>query len=75
MKLELQSFIVNNEVDIVDGGIDKVLANISILINVIGANTTNTMVAQIDVISLNTDTGVEMDLQRLAACENYILKY
>ena len=72
MKLELKKILVNSETDFIENDIEKVLANITIVADLVGANNTQEVPISIEVVSLNSDTGKDMDTQRLAACENLI---
>ena len=72
MKLELKEYRVDSEADITENGVAKVLAFITIIANLIGDNNSVEVNIPIQVTSLNSDTGKDMDAQRLAACENLI---
>ena len=72
MKLELKKIVVNSETDFIENDIEKVLANITIVADLVGANNTQEVPISIEVVSLNSDRGDEMDAQRQAACENLI---
>ncbi len=75
MKLELKKILVNSETDFIENDIEKVLANITIVADLVGANNTQEVPIYIEVVSLNSDRGDEMDAQRQAACENLINKF
>ena len=72
MKLELKKILVNSETDFIEDGVEKVLANITIVADLVGAKNTQEVPISIEVVSLNSDRGTEMDAQRQAACENLI---
>lgn len=72
MKLELKEYRVDSEADIEESGVTKVLAFITIIANLIGDNNSVEVNIPIQVTSLNSDTGNDMDTQRLTACENLL---
>ena len=72
MKLELKKIVVNSETDFIEDEVEKVLANITIVADLVGNNNTREVPIYIEVVSLNSDRGDEMDAQRLAACENLL---
>ena len=69
MKLALKKIIINNESDIEENGVEKVVANISIIATLVGKTTEVDVVIPTTVISLNSDTGVDMDAQREVYCQ------
>ncbi len=75
MKLELKKIVVNSETDFIEDEVEKVLANITIVADLVGNNYTREVPIYIGVVSLNSDRGDEMDAQRQAACENLINKF
>jgi len=72
MTLQLKKIIINNESDIEENGVEKVVASISIIATLVGKNTEVDVVIPTTVTSLNSDRGFEMDAQRQTACENLI---
>jgi len=72
MKLELKEYRVDSEADIEENGVAKVLAFITIIANLKGDNNNVEVNIPIQVTSLNSDTGTDMDIQRQAACENLL---
>jgi len=72
MKLALKKIIINNESDIEENGVEKVVANISIIATLVGKTTEVDVVIPTTVISLNSDTGVDMDAQREVYCQSLI---
>ena len=72
MKLELKKIVINSETDFIEDGVEKVLASITIVADLSGENNIREIPISIQVVSLNSDTGTDMDTQRLAACENLI---
>lgn len=75
MELQFKKYIVNSEVDFLDNGVDKINVNLSLIVDVVGANNTNEMVIPVEVVNLNSQTGDEMDLARLDKCMEIINNY
>jgi len=75
MILQLKKIIVNSETDFIEDDIEKVLADITIVANLIGKNETREIPISTQVVSLNNDRGFEMDAQREIHCENLINKF
>ena len=75
MELQFKKYIVNSEVDFLDNGVDKINVNLSLIVDVVGANNTNEMVIPVEVANLNSQTGDEMDLARLDKCMEIINNY
>lgn len=75
MEIQFNKYIVNNEVDFVDNGVDKIRTSISLIVNVVGANNSNEMVIPVEVINLNSETGDEMDVKRLSECMLIVNNY
>jgi len=72
MKLQINKIIVNSETDFIENEVKKVRADITIACNLYGDNNTREVPISIEVISLNSDSGDSMDLQRQTACENLL---
>lgn len=72
MELTLVKIIVNSESDFSEEGVDKVLADISIIAELSGNGNKAQVVIETQAISLNSDTGVKMDEDRLAHCTNLL---
>jgi hypothetical protein len=75
MELQFKKYIVNSEIDFLDNGVDKINVNLSLIVDVVGANNTNEMVIPVEVVNLNSQTGDEMDLVRLNKCMEIINNY
>ena len=75
MILQLKDYIVNREIDFTENEVAKIKADITIVCNLIGDNNTNEISIPILVINENSQTGEEMDTQRLLEINNLINNY
>lgn len=72
MKLEIKRIVVNSETDFIEDDVKKVRAGITIVADLVGKNSTREVPISIEIISLNSDSGDDMDLQRQIECEDLI---
>lgn len=72
MNLNFKHAVINKETDFVDNGIDKINVNITIVCDLIGTNNVQEIALPFEVINLNSQTGEEMDIERMLAINNYI---
>lgn len=75
MKLELVRYVVNSEVDFVENEVDKIKVGISVICNLVGDNNTNEVALPLTVINNNSQTGDQMDAQRMSEITNLIINY
>lgn len=75
MKLELVRYVVNSEVDFVENEVDKIKVDISVICNLVGDNNTNEVALPLTVINNNSQTGDQMDAQRMSEITNLIINY
>ena len=66
--MELVKYIVNSETDLNEDGVDKVIADLSVVISISG----NEVSIPLKVVNLNSQTGAEMDAQREQEVNNFI---
>lgn len=74
MKLEFIKYVVNTETDFIEDGIQKINVHLTVVSKSI-ADVNNIMpvlTSDVYVVNLNTQTGVEMDNQRLEASINFL---
>jgi len=74
MKLEFIKYVVNSEVDFIEDGIEKIKVHLTVVSKSI-ADVNNIMpvlTSDVYLVNLNTQTGVEMDNQRLEVSINYL---
>ena len=74
LKFRFKNYIVNNEEDFVEDGIDKILVKLTVCIETVGTigNTPPIMTRDLEFINLNSQTGEEMDAQRTAECIAFV---
>lgn len=75
MNLTFKYAVINKETDFTDNGIDKINVDITIICDLVGANNTNEIGLPLTVINLNSQTGEEMDIDRMNAINNYVNNY
>jgi len=75
MELIFKRSVVNSEIDFVENGIDKINVNITIVCDLVGVNNTTEIALPLIVINLNSQTGEEMDIDRMIAINNLIANY
>jgi hypothetical protein len=75
MKIELIKYIVNSEVDFIENEVDKIKVDISVVCSLVGANNTNEISLPLTVINDNSQTGDQMDTQRMNEVLNLINTY
>lgn len=76
MELTIENLVINKESDFIEDGIDKVKADISIICRLTSNNIqiAYPVVIPIEVVNLNSETGVEMDSKRETEANNLINK-
>jgi hypothetical protein len=75
MELIFKRSVVNSEIDFVENGIDKINVNITVVCDLVGVNNTTEIALPLIVINLNSQTGEEMDIDRMIAINNLIANY
>ncbi len=75
MNLTFVRYDVLQEIDFVENEVDKIRVNISVVCNLVGDNNTNEISIPILVINENSQTGDEMDAQRINEINNFINTY
>lgn len=75
MKLELKRYVINSEVDFIENGVDKIKVDISVICDLVGASNSNEISLPLFVINENSQTGDEMDTQRISEINNFINTY
>jgi len=75
MNLVFKRAVVNSETDFIDNGVDKINVNITVICDLVGANNTNEIGLPLTVINLNSQTGEEMDIDRMIAINEFINNY
>jgi hypothetical protein len=75
MELIFKRSVVNSEIDFVENGIDKINVDITIVCDLVGVNNTTEIALPLIVINLNSQTGEEMDIDRMIAINNLIANY
>jgi len=75
MKLELKRYVINSEVDFIENGVDKIKVDISAICDLVGASNSNEISLPLLVINENSQTGDEMDAQRINEINNFINTY
>ena len=74
LKFEFTRYIVNREEDFVEDGVDKIRAYLTVCIGTVGAtnNRPPEMTRDLEVVNLNTQTGEQMDTQRIQECKAFV---
>ena len=75
MNLVFKRAVINKETDFIDNGIDKINVDITIVCDLVGVNNTTEIALPLTVINLNSQTGEEMDADRMIAINNLIANY
>ena len=75
MNLVFKRAVVNSETDFIDNGVDKINVNITVICDLVGVNNTNEIGLPLTVINLNSQTGEEMDIDRMIAINEFINNY
>jgi len=75
MELIFKRSVVNSEIDFVENGIDKINVNITVVCDLVGVNNTTEIALPLIVINLNSQTGEEMDIDRMIAINDLINNY
>jgi len=75
MNLVFKRAVVNSETDFEENGIAKINVNITVVCDLVGANNTNEIALPLTVINLNSQTGEEMDIDRMIAINDLINNY
>ena len=75
MNLVFKRAVINKETDFIDNGIDKINVDITIVCDLVGVNNTTEIALPLTVINLNSQTGEEMDIDRMIAINNLIANY
>ena len=75
MNLVLKRTVINSETDFTENGIEKINVYMSVVCDLVGANNTNEIALPLTVINLNSQTGEEMDADRVAAVNDLINNY
>jgi len=75
MELIFKRSVVNSEIDFVENGIDKINVDITVVCDLVGVNNTTEIALPLIVINLNSQTGEEMDIDRMIAINNLIANY
>lgn len=72
MNLTFKHAVINKETDFVENGIDKINVDITIVCDLVGANNTQEIALPFVVVNLNSQTGEEMDIDRMIAINDYV---
>jgi hypothetical protein len=72
MNLTFKHAVINKETDFVENGIDKINVDITIVCDLIGTNNVQEIALPFVVINLNSQTGEEMDIDRMIAINDYV---
>jgi len=72
MNLQFKHAVINKETDFVENGIDKINVDITIVCDLIGTNNVQEIALPFVVINLNSQTGEEMDIDRMIAINDYV---
>ena len=75
MELIFNRSVVNSETDFEENGIAKINVNITVVCDLVGTNNTNEIALPLTVINLNSQTGEEMDIDRMIAINDLINNY
>ena len=75
MNLVFKRAVINKETDFVENGIDKINVDITIVCDLVGVNNTTEIALPLTVINLNSQTGEEMDIDRMIAINDLINNY
>lgn len=75
MNLTFKHAVINKETDFTENGIDKINVNITVVCDLVGANNTNEIGLPLTVINLNSQTGEEMDIDRMNAINDFVNNY
>lgn len=75
MNLVFKRAVINSETDFDDNGVDKINVNITVVCDLVGTNNTNEIGLPLTVINLNSQTGEEMDIDRMVAINDLINNY
>ncbi len=71
MELEFKEYIVNNESDFIENGIDKIKVHLTVCVQDTEQKLP-ILTYDLYVINLNTQTGIEMDEQRMKEAVQFI---
>ncbi len=71
MELEFKEYIVNSESDFIEDGIDKIKAHLTVCVQDVEQKLP-ILTYDLYVINLNTQTGIEMDEQRMKESIEFI---
>jgi hypothetical protein len=72
MNLTFKHAVINKETDFVENGIDKINVDITIVCDLVGTNNVQEIALPFVVINLNSQTGEEMDIDRMIAINDYV---
>jgi hypothetical protein len=72
MNLTFKHAVINKETDFEENGIDKINVDITIVCDLVGTNNVQEIALPFSVINLNSQTGEEMDIERIMAINNYV---
>jgi len=72
MNLTFKHAVINKETDFVENGIDKINVDITIVCDLIGTNNVQEIALPFVVINLNSQTGEEMDIDRMIAINDFV---
>jgi len=75
MNLQFKHAVINKETDFVENGIDKINVDITIVCDLVGTNNVQEIALPFVVINLNSQTGEEMDIDRMIAINDYVNNY
>lgn len=75
MNLTFKHAVINKETDFVENGIDKINVDITIVCDLVGTNNVQEIALPFVVINLNSQTGEEMDIDRMIAINDYVNNY
>lgn len=75
MNLVFKRAVINSETDFDDNGVAKINTNITVVCDLVGTNNTNEIGLPLTVINLNSQTGEEMDEQRILEINNFVNNY